>query len=214
MKSFVITIMSSPKSMAVAQRCINSMPQYDVKMFGAITPKDNPFELARRKGIPLELFQENFSRIENCVSAFLSHYTLWEMCYRDKEEYQIFEHDAVCVNDIPQFIPYEGCISLGAPSYGKFVDPPSLGVNPLTSKAYFPGAHAYRLKPVGARTLIGRAKQDARPTDLYLNKEYFPWLQEYYPWPVVVKETFSTIQKKEGCRAKHNYKSNYEILEI
>lgn len=214
MKSFVITIKSEPKSVAIAQRCINSMPQFDVQMFDAITPKDDPLKIAKEKGIPLQLFNEGYSRIENCVSAFLSHHTLWEMCYRDQEEYQIFEHDAVCVNNIPQFIPYEGCISLGAPSYGKFKTPENIGVNPLTSKPYFPGAHAYRLKPIGAKTLIGRAKKDARPTDVYLNRDYFPWLQEYYPWPVVVKESFTTIQKLEGCVAKHGYKGGYEILKV
>ena len=214
MKSFVIKIKSEPKSVAIAQRCINSMPQFDVQMFDAITPKDDPLKMAKEKGIPLQLFNEGYSRIENCVSAFLSHHTLWEMCYRDQEEYQIFEHDAVCVNNIPQFIPYEGCISLGAPSYGKFKTPENIGVNPLTSKPYFPGAHAYRLKPIGAKTLIGRAKKDARPTDVYLNRDYFPWLQEYYPWPVVVKESFTTIQKLEGCVAKHGYKGGYEILKV
>ena len=214
MKSFVITIKSEPKSVAIAQRCIDSMPDYNVHMFDAITPKDNPLKLAKEKGIPLQLFKEGYSRLENCVSAFLSHHTLWEMCYRDQEEYQIFEHDAVCINTIPKFIPYEGCISLGAPSYGKFVTPSTIGVNKLTSKPYFPGAHAYRLKPIGAKTLIGRAKKDARPTDVYLNRDYFPWLQEYYPWPVVVKESFTTIQRTEGCVAKHGYKGDYEILEV
>lgn len=214
MKSFVITIKSEPKSVAIAQRCIDSMPQFDVQMFDAITPKDDPLKLAEEKGIPLHLFKEGYSRIENCVSAFLSHHTLWEMCYRDQEEYQIFEHDAVCVNNIPEFIAYEGCISLGAPSYGKFNTPSIIGVNPLTSKSYFPGAHAYRLKPIGAKTLIRNAKVQARPTDIYLNRDVFPWLQEYYPWPVIVKESFTTIQKLEGCVAKHGYKGGYEILEV
>ena len=216
MKSFVITIKSEPKSVAIAQRCIDSMPQFDVQMFDAITPKDDPFKIAKEKGISLEVFEQDksYSRIENCISAFLSHHTLWEMCYHDKEEYQIFEHDAVCVNNIPQFIPYEGCISLGAPSYGKFNTPKNIGVNPLTSKPYFPGAHAYRLKPIGAKTLINRAKIDARTTDIFLSIDKFPWLQEYYPWPVAVKESFTTIQKIEGCVAKHGYKGGYEILKV
>jgi len=214
MKSYVITIMSEPKSVESAQRCIDSMPEYDIQMFEAITPKDNPIQIAKDKGIPLKLFQEGYSRVENCIAAFLSHSTLWEKCYQDKEEYQIFEHDAVAVNSIPSFIAYQGCISLGAPSYGKFETPQNIGVGPLRSKQYFPGAHAYRLKPVGAKTLVSRTKIDARPTDIYLNIHSFPWLEEYYPWPVVVKESFTTIQKLEGCIAKHGYKGKYEILKV
>ena len=49
MKSFVITIKSEPKSVAIAQRCINSMPQFDVQMFDAITPKDDPLKMAKEK---------------------------------------------------------------------------------------------------------------------------------------------------------------------
>ena len=214
MKSYVITIMSEPRSVESAQRCIDSMPEYNIEMFPAITPKDNPFKIAEKKGIPIDLFKEGYSRIENCVSAFLSHYSLWEKCYEEKTEYQIFEHDAVCTNNIPKFIPYQGCISLGAPSYGRFQTPMKIGVGPLTSKRYFPGAHAYRLKPVGAKTLLQRAKTDARPTDIYLNADYFPWLEEYYPWPVVVKESFTTIQRLEGCVAKHGYNGGYEILTV
>ena len=206
--------MSEPKSVASAQRCIDSMPEYDVQMFPAITPKDNPIKIAEEKGIPLKLFKEGYSRFENCVSAFLSHLSLWEKCYEDKTEYQIFEHDALAVNTIPKFIPYQGCISLGAPSYGKFETPSMIGVGPLRSKRYFPGAHAYRLKPVGAKTLIGRAKEDARPTDIFLNIDYFPWLEEFCPWPVIVKESFTTIQRLEGCVAKHGYKGGYEILAV
>ena len=89
-----------------------------------------------------------------------------------------------------------------------------IGVGPLSSKRYFPGAHAYRLKPIGAKTLLSRVQTDARPTDIYLNVDCFPWLEEYYPWPVVVKESFTTIQKLEGCVAKHGYKGGYEIVNI
>ena len=48
MKSYVITIMSEPKSVESAQRCIDSMPEYDIQMFEAITPKDNPIQISKR----------------------------------------------------------------------------------------------------------------------------------------------------------------------
>lgn len=215
MKSFVITIESLPESVKAATRCIRSMPEYDVQMFPAVTPDDDPIMIAGSEGLDLSFFDvdaQKYSRFERCVSAFLSHYSLWKKCIEDNEEYQIFEHDAVCVGNLPQFISHDGCISLGAPSYGKFNTPSVLGVSPLVSKIYFPGAHAYRLKPKAARTLVQHARENAAPTDVYLCKSNFPWLQEYYPWPVEARDTFSTIQKENGCRAKHNYGESYELL--
>ena len=52
------------------------------------------------------------------------------------------------------------------------------------------------------------------PTDVFLNIETFPFLEEYYPWPVEVRETFTTIQRKEGCLAKHMYNENYIIEDV
>ena len=37
-------------------------------------------------------------------------------------------------------------------------------------------------------------------------------LGEYYPWPVEARDSFTTIQKKEGCYAKHNYGETYDII--
>ena len=126
----------------------------------------------------------------------------------------IFEHDAVCEGFIPEFIAYDHCISLGFPSYGKYNTPTFLGAGPLTSKRYFPGAHAYRIKPSGAKQLIKWAQFEAGPTDVFLHLDRFPWLQEYYPWPVKADDSFSTIQKEEGCLAKHNWDGGvkYELL--
>lgn len=214
MKSFVITIMDNPHSVQAAERCIASMPEYNVEMFPAITPKDDPVKIAEHRGIPIDNFKEVFSRFDNCLSAFLSHNTLWEMCCKDKQEYQIFEHDAVAVSPIPKLINYNGCISLGKPSYGKYNQPPVLGVNNLTSKKYFPGAHAYRMKPKAARMILESARLYARPTDVFLNLDLFPWLQEYYPWPVEARDSFTTIQNERGCGAKHNYGEEYKIVKV
>ena len=217
MKAFVITIMDLPESVASAERCIASAAKYgiQVEMFDAITPKKGPWEIAKKLQLNLDGFKwDKGSRPDNVLSAFLSHYRLWALCAAGKEEYLIFEHDAVVVNDIPKFMMYDGCINLGAPSYGKFEQPHQLGVIPLTSKRYFPGAHAYRMKPAGAKVIVDHAQYFAGATDVFLNKDYFPWLQEYYPWLVVARDSFTTIQNKTGCEAKHNYGPKYDILKI
>ena len=214
MKNYVITIIDNKKSIDAADRCIDSGVKHGmlIQNFRAITPRDPIQNILKAQGISDQGFKEKFSRLDNCIAAFLSHYALWTQCAAGKEEFQIFEHDAVIVNEIPEFINYKYCISLGKPSYGKYQTPANIGVNSLSSKRYFPGAHAYRLKPAGARLLVAQAKVLARPTDVFLTLDTFPWLEEYYPWPVEAHDTFSTIQRTEGCLAKHNYSDKYEII--
>ena len=61
--------------------------------------------------------------------------------------------------------------------------------------------------------LVETAKSGkAIPTDVYLNLDLFPFLEEYYPWPVEAQDSFSTIQNTNGCLAKHNYGEGYQLL--
>tara|TARA_R110000868_G_scaffold375216_1_gene639712 strand:- start:304 stop:966 length:663 start_codon:yes stop_codon:yes gene_type:complete len=212
-QAYVITISHNKKSLEAARRCAESAREFNIEChhWEATTPKDNIVELFQKKGIDSSRFNEQYSRLENCMSAFYSHHSLWEKCVELNHEITIFEHDAVVTDRIPDFIKFKGCINLGEPSYGKFKNPNSLGVNRLTSKPYFPGAHAYRITVSGAKKLIESAKTKAEPTDIFLRLENFPWLEEYYPWPVRCKDTFTTIQHEAGCAAKHGYNEGYII---
>lgn len=216
MKSYVITIMSNDKSCTVANRCIESAKKFGIicDMWAATTPADNIRLLFQKEGINPSKFHDRYSRLENSMAAFFSHYSLWKKCIELGEDLIIFEHDAVVVNNIPDFMNFDGCINLGRPSYGGFNNPRTLGVNPLSSKLYFPGAHAYRINVSGAKRLVEAAKEIAEPTDVYLRLENFPWLQEYFPWPVECRDTFTTIQHSIGCLAKHGYNHNYKIEDI
>ena len=213
MKAYVITIKSNKKSYESARRCIRSAGRMgvEVEMFNAITPADSPIKIASDKNIPTDLFEEVYSRFNNCLAAFLSHHTLWERCVELKEPVLVLEHDAVFVNQLPPFFTGK-IVNLGKPSYGKYNTPPMLGENPLISKRYLPGAHGYYIEPAGAKQLIETAQTKAAPTDVYINLENFPDIKEYYPWPVEAKDGFTTIQNENGCLAKHNYSDKYEIL--
>ena len=114
-------------------------------------------------------------------------------------------------------------MTLGQPSYGKYRTPATLGTSPLVQADYFKGAHSYVVRPSGASELIEKVSDYSRPTDIYLNVLNFPfcykicweipWLEEYYPWPVKVDDSFSTIQMQQGCVAKHNYSKGIELVE-
>jgi GR25 family glycosyltransferase involved in LPS biosynthesis len=216
MKNYVITILSNEKSVKVAERCIESGNKFDIdiKKFKAITPKDNPHAMMMQESInPYDFNNDKYSRIENMQSCFLSHYFLWKRSVELNEEITIFEHDVVIVDNIPN-IEFKGCVNFGRPSYGKFVTPKN-GIQKLVSKQYFPGAHAYRVNPEGAKKLIERSKIKSGPADVFLHNMNFNFLEEYYPWPVIADDSFTTIQKETGCLAKHNYqkdKNSFQIL--
>ena len=213
MKNYVITIMTEPMSVKAAERCIETgrLKGTPISKWAATVPNTLLPGLLEASNISQEGFVEKYSRLDNCMAAFHSHWSLWKHCIEIQEEVTIFEHDAVIVDYIPE-LNYNGCISFGKPSYGQFNIPARIGKNILSSKRYFPGAHAYRINPWGAQRLIERASKYARPTDVFLHLDVFPWLEEYYPWPVEARDTFTTIQKTEGCLAKHNYNGSYKII--
>jgi GR25 family glycosyltransferase involved in LPS biosynthesis len=216
MKNYVITIEDIPESVQAAERCIRSGEKYNmtIEKWSATTPRNTDIHaFLEQESISSDGFKEVYSRLDNCIAAFISHYSIWKFCAENKEDkVTIFEHDAVVTNVIPWSLPFFKVISLGKPSYGSFKTPSNFGANPLTSKTYFPGAHAYRINPLGATELIEQAKIHAKPTDVFLNIQTFPFLQEFYPWVAEVRDSFTTIQKTEGCLAKHNYGEGYAIL--
>ena len=218
MKGYVITIQSMPQSVKAAERCIKSAVRNDVEveMFAATTPADNPQKYLEERGISTEGFREVYSRFANCVAAFTSHYRLWEKAYNEKETLLVLEHDAYFVDQIPN-VPFTDILSLGHPSYGSWKTPPNLGKNTLVSKQYLPGAHAYAVTPRGAGKLLETAKVRARPTDVFISNRNFNCIEEYYPWPVEAKDSFSTIQSDRGIEAKHQYQKlgdRYELLGV
>ena len=207
--------MDNEQSVAAAERCIRSGKKYGIKIekHKAFTPKDNPHLILHKKGIQPAFFHEKYSRPENCMSAFLSHHSLWEKSVKDDEPLIIFEHDAVVIGYLPIEEKFEGVMTFSKPSYGKFNTPIKIGVDGLIQKQYFGGAHGYMVNPWGANQLITKAKTDGRPTDIFMNLQTFPWLQEYYPWVCMAVDSFTTIQNETGCEAKHNYKDGYEIID-
>ena len=214
MKAYVITIKGHPESEAAADRCIETarIAGTNVAKFYGFSPIDKPFDVAREYHVPLGLFQERYSRLENCVAAFLSHRQLWEKSIELYEEILILEHDAIFMDSLPRVTHYSGVLSFGQPSYGKWVMPTTIGINKLMSKQYLPGAHAYMVKPSAAKELIKQASSFACPTDLYLSNKHFDFIEEYYPWPIKADDSFTTIQNVNGCTAKHNYNEEYKII--
>ena len=219
-KAFVITITSFAESLNLAKRCIDSSKKYsgpEVTIFPAITPKDQPSTIMANENLSISKFIGNrYSRFENVVSCFLSHYFLWKYCIELDEPILILEHDSVFTTKLDwNSIQFDRIINVGKPSFGNFKTQNKAGVHRLFSKRYFPGGHAYMIKPTGAKQIIEYARKNGpEPTDVFLDLNNFSWLQEYYPWPIEVQETFSTVQLETGSKAKHAYGEKYRCVEI
>jgi GR25 family glycosyltransferase involved in LPS biosynthesis len=216
MKYYVITIMDNHMSQQSADRCISSAKRYGitVEKWPAITPRNPDFDkMVEESGVPVYMFDGPHSKKENALACFLSHRSLWEHCLVSKTDIVVLEHDAVFMGRVPPLLGFHKCVTLGQPSYGKYKTPMSLGVSPLVQADYFKGAHAYALRPSGAKELVDKVKDYGQPADLYLNRITFEWLEEYYPWPVKVDDHFSTIQHQHGCVAKHNYSKGIHLIE-
>jgi|TARA_R110000851_G_scaffold117828_1_gene244815 GR25 family glycosyltransferase involved in LPS biosynthesis len=215
MKAHVITIQDMDESVEVAERCIQSAEKFGTKVefFKATMPKDDPGAIFKKERLSPRYFSTKFSRRENVLSCFLSHYFSWWKCLKDNEATLILEHDAVFTAPIPrilQGIDTYDIINFGKPSYGKY-DIPKSGLGPLVSKRYLPGAHAYMITPKAAEILITEARLKAEAADIFISRGRFH-IGEYFPWPVEVDDTFSTVQHEIGCRAKHNMGPDFKII--
>ena len=211
MRAYCITIEGLPESVASYEEARESCAQFGLELLKhpATTPDDDIEGLYKRHGLPSGSFDETWSRRLPCMSAFFSHWSLWGLCAEVGEGILVLEHDARMIGQLPPVLP--DVVNLGRPSFGKF-NVPKRGVGPLVSKKYFPGAHAYSVQPARARVMVELAKTEAAPTDVYRRVDRFPWLKEAFPWPFKVEESFSTIQNKKGCKAKHQYDEKYRLL--
>lgn len=215
-QSFCIIVPDIQASLRSGQEMKDSAREHglpDVALFFGTTPRQrDPLDVFKEEGLdPSSFLSNTFSRIPEAMCCFLSHYSLWKRCAKGKDSFIIFEHDARFIGEFdPRIIDETTHVcSFGKPSYGKYRRTNKRGIQPLFSKDYFPGAHSYVITPKGAETIIKKALETRpEPTDVFLNKKTFPFLQEWSPWLVEVEESFSTVQSQNGIKAKHSYQEN------
>lgn len=214
MKGYVVTLFNLAQSMEVATRCIESGKKFnvDVVMFPAVY-KDISENEMEKENLKLGEYDHSYSNVWSVVGNFISQYRIWKLIAASQVPGVVLEHDAVFVDKIPEL--HYDIINLGKPSYGSFERKNKPGIYSMFSKGggYIPGAHGYFLTPTGAGKLVRKAKEiGIFPCDLFLNKKNFPEIMEVYPWCIEVRDSFTTIQKEKGCKAKHNYSIEYGIL--
>ena len=214
---FCITVPGHDASLKSSYRCLESARMHhwnpNVQIFFGFSPAHDDIKTLFKNE---SLDAAKFIGSKESMSCFFSHYHLWKKIANEQDDSKlsmILEHDAIfhCDQSDLERMSQEidsirYCCNVGKPSFGKYKTRKIPGVHPLYSKPYFPGAHSYLLRPSGARLLIDHAKKNGpEPTDVFLSLKNFQWLQEISPWITHVEESFSTVQKVEGCIAKHQY---------
>ena len=210
MRAYVIAI-DHQLSAGLSERCVQSGARFgvDVEVFHGVMPRDYPRTLFNLDGLPTASFDRNaMAKPEHCMACFLSHRALWQRCADTDEPTLILEHDAVFVSALPELADAL-VANLGHPSYGPFATPPE-GLGPLVSRPAFPGAHAYYVSPEGARKLLAK-EREAKSPDMFLCLARFPFLQEWYPWPIVAEDDVSTTQRTEGCGSRLRKVAPFDI---
>jgi hypothetical protein len=203
------------KSCEAADRCAKSLEKFGMEytFFPAYTPESDYVKglMTNKKFLSGFRYANKFARLDRCVAAHLSHRTLWQMCYDNQDgPIGILEHDAVMVQEMPNYLKFRYFVNLGKPSYGKFKEPKMSGVHNLFSKRYFPGAHAYAVNPAAMDMIVKRGSSDiGGPTDTYLSSDQFI-LDEHYPWIFEADDRFSSIQAERGCKMKHSLTPDYQ----
>ena len=225
-KKFDIKIIfnrENAKSEKAALRCLNSFVShgYSGEMLNGVW-RDNHQEFLNDSGIIFQNFDPKFSKHDAVVACFGSHFNIWRKIERPT---LILEHDAILSepesfnffeeNYLHLFNEFPIVANLGKPSFGNYLIKDKAGLYPSFSKngKYFAGAHAYLISPKAANIIVDHAlRVGALPTDLFFDLTVFPFLFEYWPWPISCVDNFSSIQNVTGCLAKHRYNDDYLIV--
>lgn len=217
MKAFCITLPGHPYSERVTARCIASardVGKIHVERFTGV-PKTMALEVMQNLGLRWTwgnggagLKHHSYGGpLETRVGCAMSHYRLWMHCVDLEEPILILEHDAVFVREFPEF-DFQGACQIndpwGATKRGQWWSQqmqergiegvlPKTKVLPDDVPDGLAGNSAYVIKPFAAQALINKVREiGVWPNDATMCRQFFPWLEELYPFVTRVEQEQST----------------------
>ena len=214
MDAFVITLLGNPSSKRMAERCIASA-NLPILMFPATTPTTvdlamNIRDLHWTWGKGYQHMQHKPYGGDDAArrACFMSHYRLWEYCAACSEPVLILEHDAYFVRPFEPF-EFQSICMINDPAnatpkgvwWSQQMAERGPGVWPKTPvfddsrPDGLAGNSAYVIKPEAARRLLELTREvGAWPNDALICRQFFPDLEECYPFVTEVRSEGSTIQ--------------------
>lgn len=217
MKAFVITLAGHPYSEACAARCIETgraIGGIEVLKFAATGAHEaesvmRRFDLEWTWGAGFAGLQHHAypGRLGPRIGCAMSHYRLWGLCVELDEPILVLEHDAVFIRPLPD-IEFRGICQIndpaGATRRGVWWSEAmqwrgTEGVHPKTKVLDddipdgLAGNSAYLVKPFAARALMDKYRTvGVWPNDATMCRQFFPYLEEYFPFITRVEQIEST----------------------
>ncbi len=158
----------------------------------------------------LHQFPYTAADIRAKIGCSMSHFLLWKKCVELDEPILILEHDAVFLRALPD-IEFKGICQINDPLgatrkgawwHNEMIKRGGEGVFEKTwittpNERHIPdglaGNSAYMIKPWAAQELVIKFYElGIWPNDATINKQVFPYLEEYYPFITKVNQTQST----------------------
>jgi hypothetical protein len=215
MRAFIIALPNIPESVASGVRCAMSAQKFGLEPRARDGVwRDVARERMKDEGLRVAEFDQRYSNPDAVIGNFMAQYAVWQEIAHMDEPAIVMEHDAVVVAPLPEIPASVQFVTLGRPSFGRVPAPREDGIYPLFSRStHLAGAHGYYLTPAFAEQLVSVAqRKGVMPVDIFISPQRFAGIMEAYPWPIEAHDSFTTIQKRRGCVAKHNFCDDYRIL--
>ena len=192
MKCFIIRMKGNSTSEDLATDLANSLESQKINynFFDAIYGDEVEKEFSKKQ-LFLYHKQNNNRKTQGVKGCFLSHFSLWEKCMKDNENFLIFEHDALLIRPLQNFkgdydvlnLDYASRVEEDYDSHLKLdkgdkilswpVAPLKKGFISRIASSSIKGLHAYIITPNGAKKLIEKAKENGTvPADVHVNSMY------------------------------------------
>jgi len=152
-KTFCIGLKNHSVSEKLLNQCLISADHFswDIETFWGINGKEINLDTWSSLGV-LPPQSKKFRESLGMQGCFLSHFILWEKCFRLREPFIVLEHDAIISSPLEDFDDNADLIKLHKPTS-------NIRFNDDTGYWNF-GTHGYYIKPVGAEKLISWVKQN------------------------------------------------------
>jgi hypothetical protein len=215
MNAYIVALQNIPESVAGGLRAARTAKQFGLVPFARDGVwRDVARDAMEDEGLRVADFDQRFSNPDAVIGNFMAQYRIWNEVAHGKEPAVVMEHDAVVVASLPKIPASVQFVTLGRPSFGRVPAPREDGIYPLFSRStHLAGAHGYYLTPAFAEQLVSVAqRKGVMPVDIFISPQRFAGIMEAYPWPIEAHDSFTTIQKRRGCVAKHNFCDDYRIL--
>jgi|TARA_R110000822_G_scaffold25827_16_gene78226 GR25 family glycosyltransferase involved in LPS biosynthesis len=208
MKAYIIQVNGILHSMHAAGQALTSCEEHGIEatIVDGYTPSKADAALAELNikayspGPKLYEIKNSKPGVRGC---FMSHFSLWEQCANQNENFMILEHDARIVAPVPK-VDFQDILHLDA---WRFEAKPDYAENAPEVEEYYEvrkgvktsrGAYAYIIKPEAAAKLVLAAhEQGYTAADMHISDRCGVMIERIQPRCAIVSDTKSLTSDRD-----------------